>query len=52
MDDVRIRTLATLLELSRRVDNTGCWDRIEELLRDHDSQDELAMRVRTARSSS
>jgi hypothetical protein len=37
----RKRTLDTLLELCGRLDNTGCWDRAEELLRAHYSVDEL-----------
>lgn len=41
MNDERRRTPDTLLELCGRLDNTGCWDRAEELLRDHYSADEL-----------
>lgn len=41
MNDERRRTLDTLLELCGRRDNTGCWDRAEELLRGHYSADEL-----------
>jgi hypothetical protein len=39
--DERRRTLDTLLALYGRIDNTGCWDRAEVLLRAHYSPDEL-----------